>query len=176
MDNQGDWLPSSKLVHIKPGRFFNHYTNPPGPFDDQPVTQPVVWVPQNEIGNSPSTPVQLSEGPFAGQMLFGDVTYGGVQRAFLEEVDGEYQGAVFRHTAGLEAGVNRLRPITMTTLAAILALTPLALAIGGKASMERPLAIAIIAGLIAQGPLVLLAMPAVYSLLGGARARRVRSA
>src|SRR5690606_15284594 len=49
MDNQGDWLPSSKLVHIKPGRFFNHYTNPPGPFDDRPVTPPVVWIPQNEI-------------------------------------------------------------------------------------------------------------------------------
>lgn len=107
MDNQGDWLPSSKLVHIEEGRFFNHYTNPPGPFDDQPVTPPAVWVPQNEIGNSPSAPFQLTDGPFAGQMLFGDVTYGGLQRAFLEEVDGEYQGAVFRHTAGLEAGVNR---------------------------------------------------------------------
>ena len=47
-----------------------------------------------------------------------------------------------------------------------------ALALGGRASMERPLAIAIIAGLIAQGPLVLLAMPAIYRLLGGARARR----
>ena len=35
--------------------------------------------------------------------------------------------------------------------------------------MERPLAIAIIAGLIAQGPLVLLAMPAFYSLIGGTR-------
>ncbi|MEE6283340.1 family 16 glycoside hydrolase, partial [Georgenia sp. MJ170] len=107
MDNQGAWLPSSKLVHIKEGRFFNHYNNPPGPFDAEPVSQPAVWVPQNEIGNSPSAPVQLTEGPFAGHMLFGDVTYGGVQRAFLEEVDGEYQGAVFRHSAGLEAGVNR---------------------------------------------------------------------
>lgn len=69
----------------------------------------------------------------------------------------------------VQAGVNRLRPIAMTTLAAILALAPLALALGGSASMERPLAIAIIAGLIAQGPLVLLAMPAIYKLLGGAR-------
>jgi multidrug efflux pump subunit AcrB len=69
----------------------------------------------------------------------------------------------------VEAGVNRLRPIAMTTLAAILALAPLALALGGSASMERPLAIAIISGLIAQGPLVLLAMPAIYKLLGGAR-------
>jgi CzcA family heavy metal efflux pump len=69
----------------------------------------------------------------------------------------------------VEAGVNRLRPIAMTTLAAILALAPLALALGGGASMERPLAIAIISGLIVQGPLVLLAMPALYKLLGGAK-------
>ncbi|RZD55839.1 hypothetical protein C0Q58_29325 [Streptomyces albidoflavus] len=108
LDNQGGWLPSSKLLHIKQDRFFNHYTNPSGPFDDQPVTKPVLWLPQNEIANSPSTPLQLTEGRFAGQMLFGDVTYGGIQRAYLEKVDGEYQGAVFRLTQGLEAGVNRI--------------------------------------------------------------------
>ncbi|WP_329287642.1 ricin-type beta-trefoil lectin domain protein [Streptomyces sp. NBC_00691] len=107
-DNQGGWLPSSKLLHIKQDRFFNHYMNPAGPFDARPVTKPVLWLPQNEIANSPSTPVQLTEGPFTGQMLFGDVTYGGVQRAFLEKVGGEYQGAVFRLTQGLEAGVTRI--------------------------------------------------------------------
>ncbi|MEU5145052.1 ricin-type beta-trefoil lectin domain protein [Streptomyces sp. NPDC021139] len=107
-DNQGGWLPSSKLVHIRQNRFFNHYTNPDGPFDSQPVTKPVLWLPQNEIANSPSTPLQLEDGPFAGQMLFGDVTYGGIQRGFLEKVGGEYQGAVFRLTQGLEAGVTRI--------------------------------------------------------------------
>jgi hypothetical protein len=107
MDNQGAWLPSSKLVHVEEGKFFNHFTNPAGPFDDQPVSAPALWVPQNEIGNSPSAPVQLEEGPYEGQLVFGDVTYGGLQRGFLEKVDGEYQGAVFRHSAGLEAGVNR---------------------------------------------------------------------
>ncbi|MGY0539332.1 family 16 glycoside hydrolase [Nocardioides sp. YJ-D4] len=107
MDNQGAWLPSSKLVHVKPGRFFNHYTNPSGPFDDKPVTGPALWVPQGEIGNSPSSPMMLEKGAYAGQMLFGDVTYGGLQRGFLEKVEGEYQGAVFRWSAGLEAGVNR---------------------------------------------------------------------
>jgi multidrug efflux pump subunit AcrB len=75
-------------------------------------------------------------------------------------------------TALVQAGVNRLRPIAMTTLAAILALAPLALALGGGSSMERPLAIAIISGLIAQGPLVLLAMPALYKLMGGTRAAK----
>ncbi|MEV6079587.1 family 16 glycoside hydrolase [Streptomyces sp. NPDC052069] len=108
LDNQGGWLPSSKLLHIKQDRFFNHYTNPQGPFDAKPVTKPVLWLPQNEIANSPSTPLQLTEGRFAGQMLFGDVTYGGIQRAYLEKVKGEYQGAVFRFTQGLEAGVNRI--------------------------------------------------------------------
>ncbi|WP_432836686.1 family 16 glycoside hydrolase [Dactylosporangium sp. CA-092794] len=107
-DNQGGWLPASKLVQIKQDRFFGHYTNPDGPFDGQPITQPVLWLPQNEIANSPSTPLLLDSGPFAGQMLFGDVTYGGIQRAYLEKVNGEYQGAVFRLTQGLEMGVLRI--------------------------------------------------------------------
>jgi len=106
-DNQGGWLPASKLVHIKQGRFFNHFTTPAGQFDANPVTPPVLWIPQNEIGNSPSAPMIVEDGPFEGQMLIGDVTYGGLQRAALEKVNGEYQGAIFRHSAGLEAGVNR---------------------------------------------------------------------
>ena len=77
------------------------------------------------------------------------------------------------HLALVQAGVNRLRPIAMTTLAAILALSPLAVVLGHGASMERPLAIAIISGLIAQGPLVLLAMPALYRLMGGANSQRL---
>jgi cytochrome c len=41
-------------------------------------------------------------------MLHGDVTHGGINRDFLEKINGDYQGAVFRFTQGLEAGVNRL--------------------------------------------------------------------
>jgi len=107
-DNQGGWLPASKLVHIKQDRFFNHYTNPDGPYDNQAITNPVLWLPHNDISNSPSNPVQLTTGPFAGQVVFGDVTYGGLQRGFLEKVNGEYQGAVFRLTQGLESGVSRI--------------------------------------------------------------------
>ncbi|RZT78849.1 glucose/arabinose dehydrogenase [Micromonospora violae] len=107
-DNQGGWLPSSKVVHIKQGRFFNHYTNPAGPFDTAPVTPPVLWMPQNEIANSPSTPLYLTSGRYAGQFVIGDVTYGGLQRANVEKVNGEYQGALFRLTQGLEAGVSEV--------------------------------------------------------------------
>ncbi len=63
------------------------------------------------------------------------------------------------------AGKNRMRPIAMTTLAAILALLPLALGIGQGSSMQQPLAIAVISGLIVQFPLVLIALPVFLSIL-----------
>jgi CzcA family heavy metal efflux pump len=72
----------------------------------------------------------------------------------------------------IDAGANRLRPIAMTTIAAILALAPLAIG----HSMQKPLAVAIIAGLIAQGPLVLLLMPALFKLIGGLRREAPRDA
>lgn len=63
-----------------------------------------------------------------------------------------------------QASVDRLRPITMTTLAAILTLLPLALAIGQGSGLQQPLAIAIIAGLMLQYPMVLLVMPTLIGL------------
>lgn len=104
-DNQGSWLPSSKLIHVKKGGFYGHQQSPDGTRKADP---PALWLPHGEISNSPSEPVLVKDGVFAGQMLFGDVTYGGIQRAYLEKVDGEYQGAAFRFTQGIEAGVNRL--------------------------------------------------------------------
>ena len=62
----------------------------------------------------------------------------------------------------VNAGINRMRPITMTTTAAMLTLLPLALAIGQGSEMQQSLAIAIISGLIFQLPLVLLVMPVLF--------------
>ena len=63
----------------------------------------------------------------------------------------------------IAAGTHRLRPILMTSSIAILTLLPLGLGLGAGAAMQQPLAIAIISGLIAGVPLVLLVLPAVYS-------------
>lgn len=63
------------------------------------------------------------------------------------------------------AGMNRMRPIAMTTIAAILTLLPLAFAIGQGSEMQQPLAIAIISGLLVQLPLVLFVMPVLYYLM-----------
>ena len=65
----------------------------------------------------------------------------------------------------IQAGVNRMRPIAMTTVAAIFALSPLALGLGQGASMEQSLAIAIIAGLAVQLPLALIVLPALLAIL-----------
>ena len=59
-----------------------------------------------------------------------------------------------------------MRAISMTTFAAILALLPLALAMGRGAAMQQPLAIAIISGLIFGLPLVLIILPSLLSVFG----------
>jgi multidrug efflux pump subunit AcrB len=58
------------------------------------------------------------------------------------------------------AARNRMRAITMTTVSAILALLPLAIGLSKGAGMLQPLATAIIIGLVAQLPLVLIVLPA----------------
>ena len=70
-----------------------------------------------------------------------------------------------RREALRTAGKNRMRPIAMTILAAVLALLPLALGIGQGAAMQQPLAIAIISGLIVEFPLVLIILPIILYAL-----------
>ena len=68
----------------------------------------VAWFPHGEIGNSPTEPTMVPRGPYAGHMLVGDATHGGIKRLFARKVAGRYQAALFRFSQGLEAGVNRL--------------------------------------------------------------------
>ncbi len=68
-------------------------------------------------------------------------------------------------SALIEAGKHRMRAITMSTLAAALALSPLALGLGQGSAMQRPLAIAIISGMVFQLPLVFLVMPVLFVVL-----------
>jgi cytochrome c551/c552 len=107
-DNQGDWLPSSKLIHIEQDGFYGSRAVPDEGVMTRKEIPPVVWLPQDEVGNSPSQPLLLTEGPYAGQMIHGDVYNGGVKRVFLEDVAGQQQGAVFQFSAGFQGAVNRL--------------------------------------------------------------------
>jgi len=100
-------------------------------------------------------------------MVIGIVTEVGIFY-FSEQQERLRDGASLARSL-VQAGQFRARPIAMTTLAAILTLLPLALAIGTGSEMQQPLAIAIISGLAVQLPLVLFFMPALYSLIRGGR-------
>jgi hydrophobe/amphiphile efflux-1 (HAE1) family protein len=65
----------------------------------------------------------------------------------------------------LRSGRRRFRPVLMTSLAAILGMLPLALAIGAGAELLQPLAIAVIGGLAVALLLSLVVTPTVYAML-----------
>lgn len=71
-----------------------------------------------------------------------------------------------------EACVLRFRPITMTTLAALLGGLPLAMGMGDGAELRRPLGIAIVGGLIFSQLLTLYTTPVVYLFLDRLQRRR----
>ena len=64
----------------------------------------------------------------------------------------------------MEAGRKRFRPIVMTSVTTILGLIPLAVGLGQGAELQRPLALAIIGGLITSTILTLILIPVIYSL------------
>jgi len=66
--------------------------------------------------------------------------------------------------AVVTAGQVRLRPILMTTATTVLGLGPMALGLGDGAEIRRPMAIAVISGLIVSTVLTLLIIPTVYAL------------
>ncbi|WP_394252266.1 efflux RND transporter permease subunit [Arthrobacter pityocampae] len=72
-----------------------------------------------------------------------------------------------------EGARQRLRPILMTALATICALTPLALGLTGKGGfISQPLAIVVIGGLVSSTALTLVLVPVLYRLVEGRREQR----
>jgi len=121
-DNQGDWKPSNGIyVPTGKGDFFGKYNSTcshvnlpdggvPSMFSEKEPTPPAIWLPQNEVGNSPSSTLLIPEGkPFAGQVLSADLTEGAIHRIYMEKIDGTWQGVAFRHTMGLEGGPNDIQ-------------------------------------------------------------------
>ena len=70
-----------------------------------------------------------------------------------------------RDEAILTAAPTRLRPILMTSSAAVLGMFPLALAYARGSEMEAPLATAVIGGLSTSTFLTLFVVPCVYTML-----------
>jgi len=69
--------------------------------------------------------------------------------------------------AAVAAARRRTRPVLMTTVAGIAALSPLALGIGSGSALLQPLAIAVVGGFLNSAPLVLFVLPALLARTGG---------
>ena len=93
-------------------------------------------------------------------MVIGIVAKNGI---LLLDADEKFRAAGFsREESIFQAGRRRLRPITMTAIAAVAGMLPLALAIGAGSQMLQPLAIAVIGGLLLAMILSLFVTPTIY--------------
>lgn len=127
-DNQGDWLGTSKLYHIKKGHFYGHAPSLvweegfegieplelPVPVLNKMRTKAAIQFPHGFFVNSPTQPLidrtSGKFGPFTGQMFLGEMNHKRIVRVMLEKVQGKFQGATtsFIDSKALNIGNNRL--------------------------------------------------------------------
>jgi multidrug efflux pump subunit AcrB len=96
-------------------------------------------------------------------MVVGIVAKNGI--LMLDSVEDHLTAGDSLRQALLRSGRRRFRPVLMTSLAAILGMFPLALALGSGAQLLQPLAIAVIGGLAIALLLSLVVTPTVYAML-----------
>ncbi len=96
-------------------------------------------------------------------MVIGIVAKNGI--LMLDAVEEHLAAGDTLHKALLRSGRRRFRPVLMTSLAAMLGMLPLALALGSGAALLQPLAIAVIGGLAFALLLSLVVTPTVYAML-----------
>jgi len=96
-------------------------------------------------------------------MIVGIVAKNGI--LMLDAVEENLASGDTLRQALLRSGRRRFRPVLMTSLAAMLGMLPLALAIGAGSELLQPLAIAVIGGLTMALGLSLIVTPTVYAML-----------
>ena len=96
-------------------------------------------------------------------MIVGIVAKNGI--LMLDTVEDHLESGDDLHAALVRSGRRRFRPVLMTSLAAMLGMLPLALALGSGAELLQPLAIAVMGGLAFALLLSLIVTPAVYAMI-----------
>jgi len=116
-DNQGDWLPSSKVICIEAGNWYGYYGDDAQMRMGRQESPPTIWNTHQNMsssrdytgyGRSPGEMLMLKKGVFAGQMLMADITTAWLSRLFFEKVNGHWQGANFNFGGGFNSGAWRL--------------------------------------------------------------------
>ncbi|WHP46722.1 efflux RND transporter permease subunit [Mannheimia bovis] len=96
-------------------------------------------------------------------MLMGIVTKNSI--LLVDFVIEKRNQGIDRHTALIQSGAERARPIIMTTIAMVAGMIPAVFAGGAGAAFRAPMAVAVICGLIASTLLSLIFVPVLYGLM-----------
>ncbi|HEV7429291.1 MAG TPA: efflux RND transporter permease subunit, partial [Thermoanaerobaculia bacterium] len=106
-------------------------------------------------------------------MIVGIVAKNGI--LMLDTVEEHLHAGDDLHAALVRSGRRRFRPVLMTSLAAMLGMLPLALALGSGAELLQPLAIAVIGGLSFALVLSLVVTPTIYAIVSSRKPREQSS-
>ena len=93
-------------------------------------------------------------------MLAGLIVNNGI--VLIDYINQARREGMSKHEAIIDAGRTRLRPILMTAMTTILAMFTSAIGIGDGSDMIKPMAIAIIGGLVYGTILTLIVIPCIY--------------
>jgi hypothetical protein len=110
-DNQGNWIPSSRLNWIQPGGFYGylpHARRNPPPTDYDP---PLCWLPM-KLDNSSGGQVWVTSdrwGPLQGQLLHTSYGRGTLFLVLPEDVSGVKQGGAVPFPLKFDSGIMRAR-------------------------------------------------------------------
>ncbi|MEA2342271.1 MAG: hypothetical protein QOF63_440 [Thermoanaerobaculia bacterium] len=96
-------------------------------------------------------------------MIVGIVSKNGI--LMLDTVEDHLRAGEDLTTALIRSGRRRFRPVLMTSLAAMLGMLPLALALGSGSELLQPLAICVIGGLLFALMLSLVVTPTIYAMI-----------
>lgn len=102
-------------------------------------------------------------------MLIGLVTKNGI--LIVEFANQRKEQGRNLHEAVMEAAESRFRPILMTSLATVLGILPIALALGAGSESRVSMGIAVIGGMLFATLLTLFVIPATYTYFSGKEAR-----
>jgi hypothetical protein len=129
-DNQGNWMPASKINLVRHGGFYGYVQNLKGggAYSDQwapdggginpdvvkpPLTfdQPIIWMPQ-EFDNSSSAQLWVDDprfGPLSGRLLHTSFGKGWMYYLMLQEIGAVAQAAIVALPFQFDAGLMRAR-------------------------------------------------------------------
>ena len=125
-DNQGNWMPASKISLLKPGGFYGYsqtHAKPPGWAPDggqidhtkvvppETFDQPIIWMPQ-DFDNSSGGQLWVDDprwGPLSGRLIHTSFGKGWLYYMMLQDVGDVSQAAIIKLPFDFSTGVMRAR-------------------------------------------------------------------